>query len=278
MEAAQLLGCSPNRIRAAEEDGRLSPPPEGSTGRRLGYAIEDILHMREVLAASPRRRSKAPETMRRSSQSKTSKVGSANPRSLRTLRTSSSRSRAIGVLVVDWHESQATTTTLFGFNPHFQIPQEATLYPHLALEATQDDLGYAIHTAPLAERRPYSQVASNFSMSSMSCGRGSRSSDGRERDFSSIEDAPRGSPGMRRRTTTQSSWIHLLLSGRSVWRGHASCHLDISVPLAVISQSGFLLDGSVSLNDESGKLAQLREVGLRDKLRFCPDYLFAVMT
>ncbi len=26
-EAAQLLGCSTNRIRMAEEDGRLPPPP-----------------------------------------------------------------------------------------------------------------------------------------------------------------------------------------------------------------------------------------------------------
>src|SRR5579863_5443704 len=55
MEASHLLGCSPNRIRLAEEDGRLAPPPEGETGRRIGYTIENILHMREVLEASPRR-------------------------------------------------------------------------------------------------------------------------------------------------------------------------------------------------------------------------------
>ena len=28
-EAAQLLGCSTNRIRMAEDDGRLPPPPAG---------------------------------------------------------------------------------------------------------------------------------------------------------------------------------------------------------------------------------------------------------
>ena len=32
-EAAQLLGCSTNRIRMAEEDGRLPPPPAGENGR-----------------------------------------------------------------------------------------------------------------------------------------------------------------------------------------------------------------------------------------------------
>src|ERR1700755_639489 len=54
-EAAALLGCSTNRIRMAEDDGRLPPPPAGETGRRLGYSIEDMLHMREVLGASPAR-------------------------------------------------------------------------------------------------------------------------------------------------------------------------------------------------------------------------------
>ena len=35
-EAAQLLGCSTNRIRMAEDDGRLPPAPASQTGRRLG--------------------------------------------------------------------------------------------------------------------------------------------------------------------------------------------------------------------------------------------------
>ena len=35
------------------------------------------------------------------------------------------------VLVVDC-DSQATTTTLFGFNPHFNITREETLYPYLS--------------------------------------------------------------------------------------------------------------------------------------------------
>jgi len=47
------------------------------------------------------------------------------------------------VLVVDC-DSQATTTTLFGFNPHFAIRREETLYPYLSIEPTQDDLTYAV--------------------------------------------------------------------------------------------------------------------------------------
>src|ERR1700743_2414897 len=56
-EAAALLGCSTNRIRMAEDDGRLPPPPAGETGRRLGYDVHELLAMRKVLGASPSRRS-----------------------------------------------------------------------------------------------------------------------------------------------------------------------------------------------------------------------------
>ena len=37
-EAATLLGCSTNRIRMAEDDGRLPPPPPTENGRRPGYS------------------------------------------------------------------------------------------------------------------------------------------------------------------------------------------------------------------------------------------------
>jgi chromosome partitioning protein len=143
MEAAQLLGCSPNRIRLAEEDGRLSPPSEGEKGRRLGYNIENILRMREVLDASPRRGAKDQAAII-AVQNFKGGVGKS------TITTHLSHYLAVQgyrVLVVDC-DSQATTTTLFGLNPHFQIPQDATLYPYLALEATRDDLAYAIHRTP----------------------------------------------------------------------------------------------------------------------------------
>ena len=119
------------------------PSAEGNTGRRLGYSIENILRMREVLDASPRRGPKDQAAII-AVQNFKGGVGKS------TITTHLSHYLAIQgyrVLVVDC-DSQATTTTLFGFNPHFQIPQDATLYPYLALEATQDDLAYAIHRTP----------------------------------------------------------------------------------------------------------------------------------
>ena len=73
-EAAQLLGCSTNRIRMAENDGRLPPPPATKNGRRPGYSIEDLLNMRQVLDASPARHS----INRRLSRFKISKAALAN--------------------------------------------------------------------------------------------------------------------------------------------------------------------------------------------------------
>ena len=51
------------------------------------------------------------------------------------------------MLVVDC-DSQATTTTLFVFNPHFNIARDETLYPYLSIEPTQADLLYAVKATP----------------------------------------------------------------------------------------------------------------------------------
>lgn len=138
-EAAELLGCSTNRIRMAEQDGRLPPPPESESGRRLGYDMPTLLNMRKVLGASPAR---APEDVPAIITVQNFKGGVGKS----TVTTHLAHYLAVKgyrVLVVDC-DSQATTTTLFGFNPHFAIRREETLYPYLSIEPTQDDLRYAV--------------------------------------------------------------------------------------------------------------------------------------
>jgi chromosome partitioning protein len=138
-EAAALLGCSTNRIRMAEQDGRLPAPPESDTGRRLGYDIASLLNMRQVLGASPRRAPEDPPAII-TIQNFKGGVGKS------TVTTHLAHYLAVSgyrVLVVDC-DSQATTTTLFGFNPHLAIRREETLYPYLSIEPTQDDLRYAV--------------------------------------------------------------------------------------------------------------------------------------
>ena len=138
-EAAELLGCSTNRIRMAEQDGRLPVPPENDSGRRLGYDISALLNMRQVLGASPRR---GPDDQPAIITVQNFKGGVGKS----TVTTHLAHYLAVAgyrVLVVDC-DSQATTTTLFGFNPHFAIRREETLYPYLSIEPTEDDLSYAV--------------------------------------------------------------------------------------------------------------------------------------
>ncbi len=142
-ETAQLLGCSTNRIRMAEEDGRLPPPPSGENGRRLGYTVEDILFMRQVLDASPARGPKDTPAMIAVQNFK----GGVGKSTVTTHLAHYFAIQGYRVLVVDC-DSQATTTTLFGFNPHFDVEREQTLYPYLSIDATQADLLYAVQPTP----------------------------------------------------------------------------------------------------------------------------------
>jgi chromosome partitioning protein len=138
-EAAQLLGCSTNRIRMAEDDGRLPPAPPTENGRRPGYTVDEMLNMRQVLGATPER---APLDVPAIIAVQNFKGGVGKS----TVTTHLAHYFAVQgyrVLVVDC-DSQATTTTLFGFNPHFNIQREETLYPYLSIDPTQVDLLYAV--------------------------------------------------------------------------------------------------------------------------------------
>jgi chromosome partitioning protein len=142
-EVANLLGCSSNRIRMAEESGKLERPEASENGRRTGYTIPALLKMREVLGASPIR---APNDDPAIIAVQNFKGGVGKS----TVTTHLAHYLAIQgyrVLVVDC-DSQATTTTLFGFNPHFDVEREQTLYPYLSIEATQDSLSYAVQRTP----------------------------------------------------------------------------------------------------------------------------------
>tara|TARA_R110000787_G_scaffold103009_1_gene209323 strand:- start:2467 stop:3909 length:1443 start_codon:yes stop_codon:yes gene_type:complete len=142
-EAAQLLGCSTNRIRMAENDGRLPPPPATKNGRRPGYSIEDLLNMRQVLDASPARATLDQPAIIAVQNFK----GGVGKSTVTTHLAHYFGVLGYRVLVVDC-DSQATTTTLFGFNPHFNITREQTLYPYLSIEPTQTDLLYAVQRTP----------------------------------------------------------------------------------------------------------------------------------
>lgn len=142
MDAARLLGCSANRIRLAEDTGRLTPPAE-SNGRRVGYSMQDLQVMRQVLDASPSRGPDDPAAIIAIQNFK----GGVGKSTVTTNLAHNLAMKGYRVLVVDC-DSQATTTTLFGFNPHFEISREQTLYPFLSFLDTEPDLKYAICKTP----------------------------------------------------------------------------------------------------------------------------------
>jgi chromosome partitioning protein len=142
-EAAQLLGCSTNRIRMAEEDGRLPPAPASDNGRRVGYTVDEMLRMRDVLGASPARANGDRPAIIAVQNFK----GGVGKSTVTCHLAHFFAVQGYRVLVVDC-DSQATTTTLFGFNPHFNITREQTLYPYLSIDPTQADLLYAVQKTP----------------------------------------------------------------------------------------------------------------------------------
>jgi chromosome partitioning protein len=127
----------------AEEDGRLPPPPSTNSGRRVGYTIEELLTMRAVLGASPARSDGDTPAIIAVQNFK----GGVGKSTVTTHLAHYFGVQGYRVLVVDC-DSQATTTTLFGFNPHFNITREQTLYPYLSIDPTQASLLYAVQSTP----------------------------------------------------------------------------------------------------------------------------------
>lgn len=124
--AAQMVGRSDNFIREAERDGRLPPPRLDQNGRRLGYSLAEINHMRDVFGTRPHR---APDEEAVILAAQNFKGGVAKS----TLTSHFSQYLALQgyrVLLVDC-DSQASVTTLFGLNPDMDIEEEDTLYPFL---------------------------------------------------------------------------------------------------------------------------------------------------
>lgn len=127
----------------AEDDGRLPIPGQTESGRRLGYTIEELQTMRAVLGASPARA----ETDRPAVIAVQNFKGGVGKSTVTVHLAHYCAIQGYRVLVVDC-DSQATTTTLFGFNPHFNISRHETLYPYLSIEPTQTDLNYAVKSTP----------------------------------------------------------------------------------------------------------------------------------
>lgn len=141
--AAEMVGRSEKLLRDAEADGRLPPAEKDpDSGRRVGYSLAAVNHMREVFGTLPHRAPDDP-AMVLSIQSFKGGVGKS------TLTCHLAQYFALKgyrVCIIDC-DSQASTTSVFGLNPDVDVQEEDdTLYPffrhggptslHYALRAT----------------------------------------------------------------------------------------------------------------------------------------------
>lgn len=136
-QAARLVGRTTQAIRLAEKEGRLPAPVTNERGRRSGYTLAQLNAMRELFGTLPHR-ADTDEPVILSVQNFKGGVGKS------TVATHLAHYLALQgyrICVLDC-DPQATTTSLFGLNPDFDVDEEQTLAPFLASE--EADLSYAV--------------------------------------------------------------------------------------------------------------------------------------
>ena len=136
-QAAKLVGRTPQAIRLAEKEGRLPAPVTNERGRRSGYTLAQLNAMRELFGTLPHR-ADTDEPIILSVQNFKGGVGKS------TVATHLAHYLALQgyrICVLDC-DPQATTTSLFGLNPDFDVDEEQTLAAFLASE--EADLSYAV--------------------------------------------------------------------------------------------------------------------------------------
>lgn len=137
-EAAEMVGRDRTTLARAEADlGMESLQRNPANNRRVGYSLEQVQAFRKHFGTLPNRAESDPpitiacQNFKGGVGKSTTCVNFAHYLALKGYR----------VLVIDT-DSQATTTSMFGYMPDAQITQEQTLMPYL--DSTESSLVYAV--------------------------------------------------------------------------------------------------------------------------------------
>jgi len=141
-EAAEMVGRDRTTLARAEpEIGTATPPRNPGNNRRVGYTLGQIQAFRQHFGTLPWRDPATDPPLVVACQNfkggvgkSTTCVNFAHFLALKGYR----------VLVIDT-DSQATTTSMFGYVPDAEITQDDTILPYLASD--QKDLGYAVRSS-----------------------------------------------------------------------------------------------------------------------------------
>jgi chromosome partitioning protein len=137
-KAAEMVGRTPEAIRLAEAVGRLPAPRLGPTGRRDGYSLTDVNAMRDLYGTRPGRAPGDPPIVLAVQNFK----GGVGKSTLVCHIAQSLALKGYRVAVIDC-DSQASTTTVFGFNPDIDIADDQTLLPFFR-HGDRPDLRYGL--------------------------------------------------------------------------------------------------------------------------------------
>lgn len=137
-KTAEMVGRTAEAIRQAEADGRLPAPRMNANGRREGYTLADVNAMRDLFGTRPRRSDTDPALVLAVQNFK----GGVGKSTLVCHLAQSLALKGYRVAVIDC-DSQASTTTMFGFNPDADIDDDETLLPFFR-HGHESDLRYAL--------------------------------------------------------------------------------------------------------------------------------------
>ena len=137
-EVAEMVDRSTTSIRQAEASGRLPAPAKGAKGRRRGYSLPEVNHMREVFGTRPWRDPETDEAVVMAIQNFKGGVG----KSTITVHLAQYLSlRGYRVCVLDC-DPQGSSTSLFGVNPDCDLDVQDTLHPFF--HGDRENLEYAV--------------------------------------------------------------------------------------------------------------------------------------
>jgi chromosome partitioning protein len=135
---AELVGRTGAAIREAEKDGRLPQVDRTSTGRRVGYTLAEVNHMRDVFGTRPWRSVEDIPAIIAVQNFK----GGVGKSTVSTHLAQYLAIKGYRVCLIDC-DSQGSSTSLFGYVPDLDIQEEETLYPFIR-NAEMSSLAYAV--------------------------------------------------------------------------------------------------------------------------------------
>lgn len=136
--SADLVGRTSAAIREAEKEGRLPSNERTTSGRRIGYTLQQVNEMRAAFGTKPWREPTDPVAVIAVQNFK----GGVGKSTISVHLAQHLATKGYRVCLIDC-DSQASTTSLFGYVPDLDLEESDTLYPFFR-EEEKSSLAYAV--------------------------------------------------------------------------------------------------------------------------------------